>query len=413
VRRRVVPDLLRANVPFRRFWIGQTISLFGDQVSLLALPLLAVLVLDAGPAPRGLHTAPGLAPTLLLSLPAGAGVDRLPSRRRVMLAADLGRAALLLTVPVAYAAGALTLGQLYVVAFLVGALTVLFFVSYNTLFVSLVDRESYVEGNSLLNGSRALSFVGGQSLGGVLVQALSAPFALLADAASFLVSAAFLGRVSAREPAPEPKAAGHTRAGIRFIARTPIMRASLAASATVNLFNFAFFAIFILYATRTLGVRPGELGVVLGFGALGVVIGSMLTGRLTRRVGIGPALLVGFVLFPAPLMLVPLATGPKPVVLALLLIAEFGSGLGVMVLDIGLGALFAALIPNRLRARVSGAYMVVNYGVRPIGALAGGALGSAIGLRPTLWIATLGALCGVLWLLPSPVPRLRALPSTA
>jgi len=411
--RRLVPALLRENVAFRRFWSGQTISLFGDQISLLALPLVAVLVLHADAAEMGYLTAVGLAPNLLFSLHAGAWADRRESRRRLMVAADVGRAALLLSVPFAYSLGTLTLCQLYVVAFGIGTLSVLFFVSYNTVFVALLERKDYITGSSLLNGSRALSFVGGQALGGALVQALTAPAALLADAASFLGSALFIGRISPAEPAPERSAPGHQAAGIHFIARTPIIRAALGASATVNFFNFAFFAIFILYATRELGVRPAELGLVLGIGALGGVLGSVVTGRLTRRIGIGPALTIGFILFPAPLMLVPLASGAQPVVLSLLLLAELGSGLGVMILDIALGSLVAALVPDRLRARVSGAYMVVNYGVRPLGALVGGSLGALIGLRPTLWIATVGALAGVAWLLPSPVPRLRSLPSPA
>src|SRR5436190_13286612 len=413
MRRRLVPALLRRNEPFRRFWAGQSSSLFGDQVSLLAIPLLAVLTLDAGPGEMGLLTAVGLAPNLLFSLHAGAWADRLPSRRRAMLGADIGRAALLATVPIAYGLGVLTFAQLCAVAFAVGALTVLFFVSYNTVFVALLDRSDYVAGSSLLNGSRALSLVGGQGLGGILVQLLTAPVALLADAASFLASALFLRRVDAPEAEPDPDRGGGLGAGIRFIVRTPVMRASLAATATLNLFNFAFFAIFVLYATRTLGVRPATLGLVLGVGAIGGVVGSLITNRLSRRAGIGAAVVAGFVLFPAPLLLVPLAGGPRPLVLALLGLAEFGSGLGVMILDIALGALFAALVPDPLRARVSGAYMLVNYGVRPFGALLGGALGGAIGLRPTLWIATAGALAGVLWLIPSPVPRLRALPQPA
>jgi MFS family permease len=188
------------------------------------------------------------------------------------------------------------------------------------------------------------------------------------------------------------------------------VRAALGATATINFFNFVFFALFILYATRSLDVEPGPLGLVLGAGAVGGLIGSVVTGRLSRRIGVGPAFAVGCILFPAPLLLVPLARGPEWVVLACLFAAEFGSGLGLMVLDITAGAIFAAVIPDRMRARVAGAYMVVNYGVRPLGALAGGALGSWLGLRPTLWVATAGALLGVLWLLPSPVLGLRTLP---
>jgi MFS family permease len=151
---------------------------------------------------------------------------------------------------------------------------------------------------------------------------------------------------------------------------------------------------------------------VLGLGAAGAVIGALITGRVSRRIGIGPTYLVGCIVFPAPLVLVPLAGGPHWLVLACLFLAEFGSGLGVMLLDISSGAIKAALVPDRLRARVTGAYMVVNYGVRPVGAFVGGVLGSAIGVQTTLWIAVGGGMLGFLWLLPSPIPQMRELPAT-
>jgi MFS family permease len=200
------------------------------------------------------------------------------------------------------------------------------------------------------------------------------------------------------------------KAGIRYILGSPIVRASLLATATINFFNFVFWALFILYATRTLGVGPGALGLVLGAASVGGVIGSIVTGRISRRIGVGPAFVLGCVLFPAPLVLVPLAGGGHWRILAFLFAAEALSGFGVMILDITSGSIKAALVPDRLRARVTGAYMVVNYGVRPVGALLGGALGTWIGLRPTLWIATVGAIAGVLWLIGSPFLQLRDLP---
>ena len=404
-----LPAVLQAR-EFRRFWIGETVSLLGDQITLLALPLVGVLALHASAAQMGYLTAAALFPALVFSLHAGAWVDRRGRRRQTMTATALGRAALLATVPLAYWLGALSLAQLYVVSFLVGTLSVVFFVAYGTLFVSLVPRERYVEASSLLNGSRALSFVGGPSLGGLLVQLLSAPGALLADAVSFLVSAASLGSISPVEPPTETAERGHLKAGARYIAGSPIVRASLLATATINFFNFVFWALFILYATRSLGVRPGVLGIVLGAASVGSVIGSLVTGAISRRIGVGPAFVLGCVLFPLPLVLVPLAGGSEWRILAFLSLAELLSGFGVMVLDISVAAIRAALTPNRLRARVAGAYMVVNYGVRPLGALLGGALGTWIGLRPTLWIASIGAVAGVLWLLPSPLMRLRELP---
>lgn len=404
-----IPAVLRGR-DFRQFWLGETVSLLGDQVSYIAVPLVGVLVLHASAAEMGYLGAALLVPNLLFSLHAGAWVDRHGHRRQVMIATALGRAALLASVPIAYAFDALTLAQLYAVSFAVGTLSVFFFVSYSTLFVSLVPRERYLEASSLLNGSRAFSYVGGQSLGGLLVQALSAPGALVADAVSYLFSALTLKSISPVEPPTETAERGHLRAGARYIFHSKIIRASLLATTTINFFNFVFWALFILYATRELGVRPGVLGLVLGAGAAGSVIGSLVTGRISRRIGIGPAFIVGCVLFPAPLVLVPLAGGSSWKILALLFLAEFFSGLGVMILDIASGTIKAALIPDRLRARVSGAYMVVNYGVRPLGALLGGALGTWIGLQPSLWIATVGAIAGVFWLLPSPVMRLRELP---
>jgi MFS family permease len=404
--------LLRAR-NFRNFWLAETISLFGDQITLIALPLAAVLVLDASPVEMGYLGAAALMPHLIFSLPAGVWLERVGRRRLVMIAADLARAGLIASIPVAFWLDSLTFAQLYGVAFLTGCLATGFDISHSTLFVTVTERAEYVDANAWLNGSRAFSFVAGPSVGGILVQILTAPVALLADAASFLASALFLGRVKAAEP-PLEESVGGIRAqlgqGVRFLVRSPILGPSLASAATMNFFNFAFAALFILYATRNLGIPPGTLGLVLGAGAIGGLVGAFVAGRLGRRIGLGPAFMVGMILFPAPFLLVPLAGGPRPVILGMLFSAEFLSGVGVMILDINVGAMMLALTPHRLRSRFTGAFRFVNYGVRPLGSLVGGALGATIGVRPTLFLTATAALAGILWLLPSPVPRLIELP---
>lgn len=404
-----VPHLLRDR-PFRRYWAAQSVSLLGDEVHRIALPLAAVLLLGAGAADMGLLTAAALLPALLFSIPAGASADRRRSRRRVMIAADLGRMAAVASVPAAYALDALTLTHLYAAAFAVGTLGALFNVCAGTVYVALLPVERYVQGSSLLNGSRALAFTAGPGLGGGLVQVATAPFALLLDALSYLVSALFLGRISPAEPPPAAREKSRASAGILWVLRTPAVRACAAAAATLNFFNFIFQALFVLYATGELGLGPGLLGLVLGAGGVGGLVGAAVASRVVARFGVGPAMTAGFAGFSVPLTLVPLAGGPTPVVAGMLLAAEFTSAFGVMILDISANSFFAAAIPDELRSRVLGAFQTVNFGVRPLGALAGGALGSALGLRPTLWAATAGAALAVLWLLPSPVPRIRRLP---
>ena len=199
----LLPPLLRRPA-FRNLWLGQTISVFGDQVTLLAIPIIAVLILHAEPEQMGLLTAAGLLPHLLFSLPAGVWLDRVHRRRRLMIWADIARAVVIGSLAVAYLLGALTLVQLFIVTFLVGTLAVVFDISWSTVFVSVVDRHEYVPANALFNGSRSLALVGGPSIGGALIQFLTAPIAVVVDAVSYLFSAFFVARVHAPEPPVEP-----------------------------------------------------------------------------------------------------------------------------------------------------------------------------------------------------------------
>lgn len=413
--RRFVPPLLVDAPDFRRLWFGQTISVVGDQVTQLGLPLVAVLTLGADASQMGLLTAVGLLPHLLFSLPAGVWLDRVRSRRRLMIAADLGRAGLIGSIPLAYVLGGLSMPQLYVVGFAAGSLSVIFDLSWNTVFVSVTQRDRYVEAMALLNGSRSLASVAGPTIGGLLVQVFTAPLALLLDAVSYLGSVFFLRRIRSPEPPIEAEE-GSTRAqllaGLSFVLRDSIMRPTLLSVATINLFTFTSSALFVLYATTILGVSPGALGLALGTGAVGAVFGALVANRIGRRIGLGPAYALGCIIFPASLLLIPIAGPgmPMPLILALLFGSEFGAGFGVMILDINVGAIIYARTPDRIRARAGGAFRFVNYGVRPIGALLGGILGGAIGVREAIAVGTILAIGGVLFLVGSPVLRLHDLP---
>ncbi len=414
--RRLVPPLLH-ETQFRRFWVGQTISLFGDQVTALAVPVLAAVTLHADAAAMGLLTAVGLLPHLLFSLPAGVWLDRVQQRRRLMIVADVGRAAAIACVPLLFVLNALSIEALFVIAFIVGTFSVVFDISWNTIFVSVAKREQYVAASALLNGSRSVSSFAGPAIGGVLIQLLRAPVALLADAASFLGSAFFLSRITAPEP-PIEHEPGTLReqltSGLAFIFRDPIMRTVLLSAGTLNLFNYCFQALFILYATVYLGVEPGVLGLALGAGAIGGIIGALIATRVGRVLGLGRAYLLGLILFPASLLLVPLAGGmAQPVVLAFLFLSEFGAGLGVMILDINVGAMMLARTPDRIRARSTGAFRFINMGIRPIGATIGGLLGTAFGVQATLFVVVILQLSGALWLIRSQILGIRDMPEIA
>lgn len=411
--RRRIPNLLRVNRPFRDYWTGQTISLFGDQIALLAIPLLAVLTLSANPEQMGFLAAVEMAPSLLFAFHLGAWADRRRNRRALLVTADIGRAVLLLGLPLAAVLGVLSLPLLYVVAFLTGTLGILFMVAEQTVFTSLVRPREYVEANSLLVGSRSVAVVGGKTLGGLLVAAVTAPVAIAIDGVSFLFSALFVHRAEVPEPPAASRDSGGLAVGVRFIRRAPLLQASLLGTATFNLFNTAFWALVVLFATDELHLGSGAIGIALGIGALGSVLGSAMARPLAARIGLGNAMILAFVLAPLPLVLVPLADGPPAVSMLLLTAAEFFSGIGVMILDVGLFSFQAAVIPDQLRSRVWGAILFVNWGIRPLGALGGGLLAGAIGLRPTMWVAALGGLAGVLWLLPSAMSKVRDVPEEA
>jgi len=318
------------------------------------------------------------------------------------------RSSLLASIPLAAAFGVLSLEQLYVVVFLVGAGGVFFDLSYSSFFTATIPREHILAANGHLGTSRAVSYVGGPSFAGVLVQTLTAPVAILVDALSFVVSAFFLRGARVEEPFQESAGVSpltRLREGVSILVRHPLLRGSTGCAATVNFFTFMIQAVYVLYASRTLGLSAGVIGVTLGLGAVGALLGAVVAPKIGRRVGLGPAIVAGCLLFSVPLALLPAATGSTLAKAALLCFIEFVSGFGVMLFDTNSNSLTALAVPQRLRARLSGASRVFNYGTRPFGALIGGALAGAIGIRSTILIAAIGAALSVVWLIASPIAR--------
>lgn len=430
---RPTPSLWR-NRGFLQFWAGQSISQLGDQVTSLALPLIAVLVLRASTAEVAALTALSWTPSLL-GIFLGAWIDGRQRKRPLLVAADLGRAVVLLSLPAAYAFGRVTLVQLYLVALLAGAISILFNTAYRAFFVRIVAQESYIDANSKISSSQAVASVAGPALGGALIQALSAPVAVVVDALSFLASAAFIGRIqvdesaTATEPATTPTAAAATsptptptdepiplsfgrriKEGWTFVIQDPIMRGSLGCSTTINFFTFvAGTGLLVLFANRDLGLSAGVIGLAFGLGAIGSFLGAVLSPRVARRIGVGGAMGLGSVLFPAAIALAAAAGGPVWLRVLALAGSEFLAGIGVMLFDVNQNSIMTVAVSEGLRSRVAGVYSTVNYGVRPLGALIGGALGTLAGLRVTLLVGAVGGTLGALWVLASPIPKIRTL----
>jgi MFS family permease len=399
------------NRDFLRLWSAQTISQFGSQITVLALPLTAILVLDASAFQVAALTTVEWLPWLLFSLPAGVWVDRWP-RRKVLVVTDFGRAAVLVSVPLAYAFDVLSLGQLYAVGFVAGTLTVFFELGYTAYLPALVERRRLAEGNAKVEITRSAAQLGGPGLAGQLVSLFSAPAAILADAISFLGSAVFLAFIRTREE-PRPHAEDRRlrtelAEGIRFVLGHPYMRPSMGFVASSNFFYNVIFGIFLVYAVRTLELDAARIGLLFTLSNIGVLAGALLATRIGRLLGVGPTLVGTAFMLGWPLLLLPLVEGPWafPVLVAVFAVTGFN---GVVTNVVGV-ALFQATTPDRLQGRAAGARRLVNLGTVPLGSLAGGGLAAAIGLHETLWVGAVGATFAFLPILFSPIRKLREVP---
>lgn len=405
--------VLRRHPEFLKLWSGQSISSFGSAITTLALPLTAVLTLKATPVQMGILAAVGFLPHLTLGLPTGVWVDRWP-RRPILIVSDLGRAALLGSVPLLALLGALRMDYLYVVVLLVGVCTLFFDVAATSYLPSLVSRDDLLDANSASAFSSAVAATAGPALAGGLVQLLTAPIAIVCDAASFVISAVWSGLIQTHE-APAPTAQrrrlwSKIGEGLRVLFKDPILRAVIGAS-TVGSFGGAMRqAVLVLYLVRRLGLTPTLLGLIFAAGGVASVLGALLAGPARDRFGPGPAIVGGTLLWCAGNALIPLAGGPLMVVVSLALAGQVISGVGTPVYSINQITVRQATVPYRLLGRVNASRRFLVFGVIPLGSLLGGALGQTVGLRSALIIGVAWQALSVLWLLLSPVRLLRETP---
>jgi len=400
---------------FLKLWAGSSISMFGSQITVLALPLTAVLLFQAGPAETGVLTAAGVAPMLLFGLPAGAWVDRLP-RRPVRIAADLASALVIAAVPLAALLGILQLRQLYVAAFLAGTCAVWTRLSVSAMLPSLVGRRNLLEANSKTMVSFSVAQVSGTRLAGILVQAFSAPVALLADAASFVVSAACVWWVRLEEPRPRGRQRQaiwrDVTEGVRWLWGEPILFRLTLAVGLANLAWYGVLAVIVVYATSELQVPPALLGLTLGAIGPASLVGALVAGHVARRIGLGRTLVLSLSGEALSRLILVLAAGTPEIAALCIALSQALFGFIAPLWDVNANSLRQSATPERLLGRVSAATMMVSVGMAPVGALLAGWIGEVAGPRTALIGTTIVTLIALMVLVRSPVPGVRD-PATA
>lgn len=406
-------SLLRRNRRFARLWGGETVSLLGDSITALALPMIAILVLQAPAWQVGVLTAASWTP-YLVALLVGALVDRVPRKRIVLVITDLWRGAALATIPLAAVLGELTVLHLILVAVAVGTAGVVSQTAYVSFFVRVVDQADFVSANSLNATARSATGIGGPPAAGLLVQTLTAPIALIVDCVSYLVSAATLAGMRVDEPPPE-RGKRHVLAdaahGLRTLLADRWLSSALWCTSLMNFANFAIIAIGLVFATRTLHLSAAQIGTAQGIGAVGALTGALITARVSAKVGLFPVVMFGTVFFSLPFLALASTPGAAPTMIRLIMYAGsiFLVAGAIVMYDITINSVMAKVMPDDMRGRIVGAFSSINYGIRPLGALAGGAAAELWGARPTIMIAAAVGLTAVIPLLRSPLRRARTM----
>jgi MFS family permease len=399
--------------PFLWLWGGDAVSQLGTQFTQLAIPVIAVTLLGATEWQVGLLTAAETAAFLVVGLPAGAWIDRM-LKRRVMIVADLVRALALAVIPALWFTGSLEIWHLIIVGTVIGVATVFFDVSYQSYIPVLVRSEQVGRANSYLETTGQISRIGGPGLAGLLLTIVSAPVLIIVDAVSFLVSAFALSRVRDSEtlrPAAEreslPKEIGE---GLRFVFGHPILWRITATTATSNLFGMLIATLEVILILREIGLSPAAFGLILGIGSVGGLLGALATPWLTKHVGEGTAVSLSALAMGVAYAAVPLSGMFPGVALPLLIAGAFIQSFLVLVYNITQVTMRQRLTPPKLLGRMNASIRFVVWGVNPIGALAAGALGTAIGIVSTMWIGVVGGILAAGWVLFSPITRMRVLP---
>ncbi len=399
------------NTDFVKLWAGESISLIGSQVTLLALPLTAALTLSATPLQMGILGTLQFIPWLIVGLFAGAYMDRV-RRRPVMIMADVARVLLLGSIPVSAAVGLLQIDLLYVITFLVGVANVFFDIAYAAYLPTLVPADQLLEGNSKLQSSASIAEISGPGLGGALIQLVNAPLAIAVDALSFLVSAAALSWIKKPELRPNPDESKQNifleiRDGLRLVFSNPILRAFALASVVTNFFIDVHLAVFLLYATRQLALSPVMLGGMYAIGSIGGLLGSFFASRLAKRFGLGRAIVWSQSFVTLAVLAIPLSGGQIWIAASIIVLAQAVWGFAAVVYIINTVSLRQAITENRFQGRVTASLRFVTWGIAPLGFLLGGVLGQSLGLQATLLISAIGPFLSVICLVLSPVLRMQ------
>ncbi len=398
---------------FVKLWSAETVSQFGTQFTQLALPLVAIDVLDVSAFQVAALTTVEFLPFLLVSLPAGVWVDRL-RRRPILVIGDLSRALLLGSVPVAYWLGHLTMAQLYVVGFLVGIATVFFDVAYQSYLPSIVERQQLIDGNAKLEISRAAAQLGGPGLAGIVINVLRAPAALAFDAVSFVGSALFIFSIrkrehSVRSDAPRRRMREELREGLRYVLTHPFLKNIAACTALFNFFGNMGFAVLLVFARRELHLSPLAIGLAFTLSNVGPLLAAFNANRISSRFGVGRTI-IGASIIGAPTFLVIPFAPEGNAALALLIPAFIVGGLSNVIYNVTQVSLRQAITPERIQGRMNSVMRFIVWGTIPLGAIIGGVLATSIGVQETLIVSGVGCFLPFLPVLFSPVRGIREMP---